>query len=578
MNVLGLSFHYHDAAAALVRDGRVVAAAAEERFSRKKHDSGFPRLATAYCLEEARLLARDLDLVVFYEKPWRKFERILLQHIAAWPRSFPQYRQAIPAWLNRKLWVPYLVTEEIGYRGKVSFVPHHLAHAAAAFFCSPYDEAAILTIDGVGEHTTTAMGAGRGGLVKLTHEVRFPHSLGLLYSAVTAHLGFEVNEGEGKVMGLAPYGTARMKKDFAEVLHVGTDGSFVLDMSYFAFLEKLWMGSAKLEKLFGPARKPGEPLTEHHKDLAASLQATLEDAALALAQAAFRATGSKKLCLAGGVALNCVANGRIAKEGPFEELFVQPASGDDGGALGAALYASYVDLGLPRQDPPGTASLGPEYGADEIALICRAYGVPSRRLTADEIVRETADLIAGEKIVGWFQGRMEFGPRALGNRSILATPKRADMKDVLNARVKHREEFRPYAPAIPIESAPDYFDLRQQSPYMLLAVAVHPERRAEIPAVTHVDGTARVQTVNEAEHPLYYRLLKELGRITGTPVVLDTSFNVKGEPVVCAPEHALDCFLGTEIDALVLGDHLILKEQCRPAIASPVAAAEAVRP
>ena len=574
MRILGISCHYHDAAAALVVDGEVVACASEERFSRKKHDSAFPRQAAFYCLDEARLLPSDLDLLVFYEKPWRHFERILLSNLVGWPGSWPQFKAATPTWLSRKLWVPFLVRSELGYSGEVVFTPHHLSHAASAFLPSPFDEAAILTLDGVGEYTSTSFGRGHGTTIEMDREIRFPHSLGLLYSAVTAHLGFEVNEGEGKVMGLASYGTPRFRAEFDRLLHLAEDGSFALDMTYFAFLRRLWMGSPRMAELLGPVREPGGELTEHHHDVAASLQATLEDAVLHVATAVQRETGQSKLCLAGGVALNCVANGRLLREGPFEEIFIQPASGDDGGALGAALFMAHCRKGAPRRAMT-SAGLGPSFPAREVGLVCRNFGVPAQECTEADAIERAAELLAQDKIIGWFWGRMEVGPRALGNRSILASPRKAEMKDILNHRVKHREPFRPFAPAVPLERADEYFEVGGPSPWMLLAGDVRPEKRAEVPAITHVDGTARVQTVTREANGPYYDLIRRFGELTGTPVILNTSFNVKGEPLVCCPEDAIRCFLGTEMDALVIEGFVILKDDCGEAVQA-VASMEAL--
>ncbi|MFA5139144.1 MAG: carbamoyltransferase [Elusimicrobiota bacterium] len=559
VRILGLSYMYHDSSACLVSDGEAVAAAAEERFIRMKHSVDFPIRAIRYCLSEGRLSAGDLDAVVFYEKPYLKFERILKSHLMTFPRSYASFRRFLPMWLNYKLCVPQIIRKQTGYTGRVFFTDHHYAHAASAFLPSPFERAMILTMDGTGEWSTLAMGLGEGTRVRLDKDIRFPHSLGLLYSAVTAHLGFKVNGGEGTVMGLAAYGKPRFRRQFEEVLRVRDDGSFRLNLDCFSFHYDLVMTNPRFSALFCPPRTPGSEIRPEHEDLAASLQAAVEDVVLRLVRHAHRIYGLDALCLAGGVALNCVANGLILERTPIKRIFIQPAAGDDGGSLGAALYLYTQLLGGTERKPMRTASLGPSYGADEIEAALRERGLRYERLPEDALLTRTAQLLSEGRIVGWFQGRMEFGPRALGNRSILADPRDPRMKDTLNARVKHREPFRPFAPAVCEESAQDYFVARHESPFMLLSVPVREEKRSVLPGVTHVDGSARLQTVGKAQDPLFFGLLKAFERRTGVPVLLNTSFNVRGEPIVCTPRDACACFLRTEMDALAIGPFLARK-------------------
>ena len=561
--ILGISCFYHDAAAALIRDGEVIAAAHEERFTRIKHDFDFPRNAIRFCLEEAGISVPELDSVAFYDKPFLKFERILFSYLATFPRSFRSFMQAMPLWLRQKLWVRHIIRKELDYDGEILFMQHHQSHAASAFYPSPFEEAAVLTVDGVGEWATATFGVGRGHHLSLLKEIRFPHSLGLFYSALTYYLGFRVNNGEYKVMGLAPYGEPRFLNRMREVLVALPDGSFRNNMRYFAYDYGLRMTNERFHRLFGaPPRKPGEELTQFHRDVAASGQALLEEILLNMVRHVHKQTGQQYLCMAGGVALNCVANGRILREGPFEDLFVQPASSDAGGALGAALFAYHQLQNRPQRFVMKHAYLGSWFGSDAVLNYLQQSGIAYERLPEEKLVTRVAGYLAEGKIVGWFQGAAEFGPRALGNRSILADPRRAEMKDILNEKVKHREPFRPFAPAILEERLSEYFEIDRPSPYMLLVARV--KKPEEIPAVTHVDGTARVQSVNERQNPRFYRLLRAFEAQTGCPVLVNTSFNVRGEPIVDSPHDAYLCFRKTQIDVLVLGDFLILDRENPP--------------
>ena len=592
--ILGISAFYHDSAAVLVVDGRIVAAAQEERFSRKKHDDGFPTRAVAYCLAEAGLSARDLDWVGFYDKPLRKFERLLETYLAYAPRGLRSFRSAIPLWLRTKLHLPRVLRRALGgqYTRRFVFAEHHESHAASAFYPSPFDEAAILTIDGVGEWATASFGMGRGNTIALTHQLRFPHSLGLLYSALTYYTGFRVNSGEYKVMGLAPYGEPRFVDLFYEhLIDLADDGSFRMDMAYFNYCQGLTMTSPKFHRLFGgPPRTPEAPLTQREMDLAASVQAVTEEIMLRMARHVHRQTGAKRLCLAGGVALNCVANGRILREGPFEDLWIQPAAGDAGGALGVALLIHHQLLGRPRRPgvPDGQhgSLLGPAHSDDEIECYLRSVEAPYIRFESDEELCEAvAAELAEEKVVGWFQGRMEFGPRALGARSILGDARSPRMQATMNLKIKFRESFRPFAPAVLRDRVDAYFAVRpeEDSPYMLLVAPVRPEMRLDpdgrdeglwgidrlnvprsvIPAVTHVDHSARVQTVDDARNPLFARLLRAFERQTGCPVLVNTSFNVRGEPIVGSPADAYRCFLATDLDVLAIGRYVLHKPDHR---------------
>jgi len=589
--ILGISAFYHDSAAALVVDGRIVAAAQEERFTRKKHDHNFPVHAIEYCLSEAGLQPEHLDYVGFYDKPFLKFERLLETYLAYGPAGFRSFLMAMPLWLKTKLHLPREMRKHLpGYTRRFVFTEHHEAHAASAFFPSPFEEAAILTLDGVGEWTTTSYGAGRGNRIELSHEIRFPHSLGLLYSAFTYYCGFKVNSGEYKLMGLAPYGTPRFRGLMLEkLIDLKDDGSFRLDMAYFNYCQGLTMTSEKFHALFGqPPRKAEAPLSEFYMDVAASVQLITEEAMLRAARHIRKETGLKKLCLAGGVALNCVGNGKILDEGIFDEVWIQPAAGDAGGALGVALFIWHQLLGNARapqpRDSQGGSLLGPKFSDEQVRAFLDSKQAQYHFFEDDDaLCARVAELMAQEKVVGWLQNRMEFGPRALGSRSILGDARSPKMQSVMNLKIKFRESFRPFAPSVLEERVADYFEMRprEQSPYMLLVAPVRESKRkapengaaplqgveklkalrSEIPAVTHVDYSARVQTVDEARHGRYYKLIKKFEEKTGCPVIINTSFNVRSEPIVCSPEHAYRCFMGTNMDVLVLERCVLLKEE-----------------
>ena len=590
--VLGISAFYHDSAAALVIDGKIVAAAQEERFTRKKHDAGFPRHAIDYCLREAGLTAADLDYVGFYDKPLLKFERLLETYLSFAPVGFRSFSKAIPIWLKEKLWLRRALNRGLhrAYRKRYVFTEHHESHAASAFFPSPFEEAAILTVDGVGEWATASYGSGRGHRIELSHELHFPHSPGLLYSAFTYFCGFRVNSGEYKLMGLAPYGEPKyVDRILDQLIDLKPDGSFRMDMEYFNYCQGLTMTNRRFARLFdGPRRLPETPLTQREMDLAASIQKVIEEIMLRMARHVHAETGMNNLCLAGGVALNCVANGRILREGPFDDIWIQPAAGDAGGALGTALFIWHQLLGNDRlctgEDRQQGTHLGPAFSNDEIRAFLDSIGAQYRRFDSDkELCDHVAALIADQKVIGWMQGRMEFGPRALGGRSILGDARSTSMQSVMNRKIKFRESFRPFAPSVLAERAADFFQMRpsDQSPYMLLVAEIQSEhraklngdesslqgidklkiRRSEIPAVTHVDYSARVQTVDAARHGRYYRLLKKFEERTGSPVVINTSFNVRGEPIVCSPEDAYRCFMATNMDVLVLEDFVLLKQE-----------------
>ena len=589
--ILGLSAFYHDSAAALVVDGRIVAAAQEERFTRKKHDASFPRHALEYCLREADIRPSDLDYVGFYDKPVLKFDRLMDTYLAYAPRGFRSFSAAIPVWLKQKLHLSREIERALACRRRVVFTEHHESHAASAFFPSPFDEAAILTLDGVGEWATAVFGSGRGNRLELTHEMRFPHSLGLLYSAFTYYTGFKVNSGEYKLMGLAPYGQPRYADLIRDrLLDLKPDGSFRMDMSYFAYCNGLQMTSEKFHRLFGgPPRRPESPVTDREMDLAASIQEVTEQIMLRCAQHVHRKTGARNLCLAGGVALNCVGNGRILREGPFENIWIQPAAGDAGGALGVALFIWHQLLEQPRVPSAGDSQrgslLGPRYSDDHIRELLDDRGAVYQVFPSDATLCEhVANLIASEKVVGWFQDRMEFGPRALGARSILGDARSPDMQAQMNLKIKFRESFRPFAPAVLRESTGAYFDVAPtvESPYMLLVAAVQERQRVNghadgvlkgldllkqsrstVPAITHVDYSARLQTVDAERHGRFYELVRAFERKTGCPVVINTSFNIRGEPIVCTPADAYRCFMGTNMDALVLEHAVLVKDQQR---------------
>jgi carbamoyltransferase len=600
VNILGISAFYHDSAAALVMDGRVTAAAQEERFTRKKHDSRFPRNAVRYCLEEGGISLGEVDHVVFYDKPFLKFERLLETYLAFAPRGFRSFRMALPVWIKEKLFQKRLLRHELerfapdyDWDGRLLFCEHHQSHAASAFFASPFEEAAVLTMDGVGEWATTSVGIGRGNTLQMTKEIHFPHSLGLLYSAFTYYTGFKVNSGEYKVMGLAPYGEPRFVQTILDhLIDLKPDGSFRLDQRYFDYCTGLRMTNERFDALFGgPARQPDDPLTQRDMDLAASVQAVTEEVVSRLARGIAADTGARNLCLAGGVALNCVANGKVLREGCFENLWVQPASGDAGGALGAALAAYHQYKGGPRLpantlDAMQGSYLGPAFLQAEIEGRLSEAGANFEVMEEVALLDATTTALVEEKAVGWFQGRMEFGPRALGNRSILADPRSPSMQKTLNLRVKYRESFRPFAPSVLAEEAGDWFEIEADSPYMLLVADVARDRRrattdeddglfgidklnvprSEIPAVTHVDYSARLQTVHRETNPRYHALLSAFNAKTGCPVLVNTSFNVRGEPIACTPEDAFRCFMGSEIEVFVAGDCFMRKERQNPAL------------
>ena len=595
-HILGISAFFHDSAAALVRDGEIVAAAQEERFTRTKHDPDFPRNAVAYCTAEGRIDPSEIDIVVFYEKPFVKFERLIETFRAHAPSGYALFREAVPVWADSKLYLPRVIREELGdaFTGTIVFADHHESHAASAFFPSPFEEAAILTVDAVGEWSTTAIGHGIGNRLEVTQELRFPHSLGMLYSAFTYYTGFKVNSGEYKVMGLAPYGKPIFRDLILErIAELEKDGSLRLDMSYFNYCKGVTMTSERFHRLFGgPPCLPESTITQREMDLAASIQAVCEEVVLRAAEHAQRLTGSTRLVMAGGVALNCVANGRLLREGPFDEIWVQPAAGDAGGALGAALLAWHHLLGKPREAKPGDSQrgslLGPAYGNDEIGLFLDSVGARHHRyVNEEELLDRVARLLEDGKIVGWFQGRMEYGPRALGSRSILGDARSAEMQRTMNLKIKFRESFRPFAPCVLREQVSEVFETspNQDWPYMLFVADVREDLRrpldgadlerlhdpdlrirvavprSSIPAITHVDYSARIQTVDPERHGRYYRLLRRFHQRTGCPVFVNTSFNIRGEPIVCDPGDALRCFLATDMDGLVLEDHVLLKHQ-----------------
>ncbi len=582
MNILGLSCYYHDASACLVQDGKAVAAVQEEAFSRIKHDPAFPRQAVAFCLQQAGISIRDVDHVVFYEKPFLKFERLLETYVANAPYGWPSFLKAMPVWLKQKLWIPDLIQKELEWEGKVLFTEHHESHAASAFYPSPFKKAAFLTTDGVGEWATSSWGMGEDKTLRIQAELNFPHSLGLLYSAFTYFTGFRVNSGEYKLMGLAPYGEPRyVQTIYDHLISVKEDGSYRLNLDYFTYMTGLRMTGRKFEALFGGvARKPESPITQREMDLARSVQVVTEEIMLKTAWHIRKETGAENLCLAGGVALNCVANGRLHRESGFKGIWIQPASGDAGGALGAALLAwhEYVQEDRMPANALFDPYLGPAYTDEAIRRFLETEAIPFEEVGYEVLPDRTAALLAAQRTVGWFQGRMEFGPRALGNRSILADPRGTDVQKNVNLKIKFRESFRPFAPSVLRHRVQEWFGLETDSPYMLLVAPVkgwqapnvtpnaHMQSRLEtqqahspIPAVTHVDGSARIQTVHPALNPLYHRLLTAFEAQTGCPVLVNTSFNVRGEPIVCSPQEAFNCFVRTHLDALVLGPFLITK-------------------
>ncbi|MEX2617399.1 MAG: carbamoyltransferase [Alphaproteobacteria bacterium] len=600
MRILGISAFYHDSAAALVEDGRIVAAAQEERFSRRKHDSDYPAQAIAYCLRAGGLRLGDIDFVAFYDKPFLKFERLLETYLAFAPRGFPSFSRAIPVWIKEKLFQKSLLTGKLkeqapdfDWDSRLLFAEHHQSHAASAFYPSPFEDAVVLTMDGVGEWATASVAEGHGNSLTMNREIHWPHSLGLLYSAFTYYTGFRVNSGEYKVMGLAPYGEPVYRDLIMEnLIDIKADGSFRLNMDYFDYCTGLRMTNGRFDALFGgPARGPEERLTQKHMDLAASVQAVTEEVMLRLTRSLATETGQRNLCLAGGVALNCVANGKLLRDGAFGNIWVQPAAGDAGGALGAACVAYHHFQNQPRRlngamDGMAGSYLGPEFGQDEIESRLTTAGARYTVLDDDGLVGQVADALAAEQAVGWFQGRMEFGPRALGNRSIVGDPRSPSMQKTLNLKVKYRESFRPFAPSVLREDVADWFQIDSDSPYMLMVANVAEKRqkamtaaeealfgidklnvaRSEIPAVTHVDYSARIQTVHAESNPRYHALIAAFKARTGCPILVNTSFNVRGEPIVCTPEDAFRCFMGNELDLLAVGNCLLHKGDQDPAL------------
>jgi len=591
VNILGLSAFYHDSAACLVRDGEIIAAAQEERFTRKKHDASFPMHAVMYCLREGGINVKQLEYVAFYEKPFLKFDRILHSYLAYAPAGLRSFLMAIPLWIRERIWMKELIRRELGCDCKVLFPEHHESHAASAFFPSPFSEAAFLTIDGVGEWTTTSYGVGRGNQIQMLAELRFPHSLGLLYSAFTYFTGFRVNSGEYKLMGLAPYGEPKYRDlILRELIDLKDDGSFRLNMKYFNYGVGLTMTNRAFNRLFGrPPRKPESKLTQSDMDLARSIQDVTDEIMLRMARHVRKQTGQRNLCLAGGVALNCVANGQILRERIFDRIWIQPAASDAGGALGAALFAWHQILDKERKadgvnDSQGGSYLGPAYRNDEIRAYLETQKISFIELTDDELPEKIAGLISEQKVIGWFYGRMEFGPRALGARSIIGDARSPKMQELMNLKIKFRESFRPFAPSVLREKLSDWFELNEESPYMLLVAPVSKNRRheitaakqslfglqklltirSEIPAVTHVDYSARIQTVTDQHQPMFYRVIKKFDERYGCPVIINTSFNVRGEPIVATPEHAFTCFMRTNMDYLLLGNFLLEKNEQKP--------------
>ncbi len=591
MYILGISAFYHDSAACIVKNGEIIAAAQEERFTRKKHDFRFPEHAINFCLDYANISSKEIELIAFYDKPFLKFERILETYLTYAPVGIKSFLKAMPLWIKEKIWMKELIKEELDYKGKIIFPEHHESHAASAFFPSPFNEAAILTMDGVGEWTTTSYGIGKGSQIELYAEIKFPHSLGLLYSAFTYYTGFKVNSGEYKVMGLAPYGEPKYKQlIYDHLIDVKEDGSFKMNMDYFNYCAGLTMTNKKFDKLFGgPPRKAESKLTQKEMDLARSLQDVTEEIVLKMGKHVHKETGLKNLTLAGGVALNCVANGRLLNEGPFENIWIQPAAGDAGGALGAALSAWYSYLGNERTANDETDSqigsyLGPEYSNEQIISFINDGNYKAQKLDDGILTKRVSELIADEKVIGWFQGRMEFGPRALGNRSIIGDARSSKMQSTMNLKIKFRESFRPFAPSVLRERVSEYFDVDVDSPYMLLVANVKEKRlkkmsdaekqlfgidklnvqRSDIPAITHVDYSARLQTVHGDTNPLYHKLIKKFEENSGCAVIINTSFNVRGEPIVCTPQDAYRCFMRTDMDYLVMGNYLFDKKEQQP--------------
>ncbi|MBI5675455.1 MAG: carbamoyltransferase [Nitrospirae bacterium] len=586
MNILGISAFYHDSAACLVRDGKIISAAQEERFTRKKHDSAFPKNAVEFCLKDSNITVKDLDYVAYYDKPFLTFERILETYLSYAPFGIKSFIKALPLWIKKKIWMKEVIKKELGYEGIIVFPEHHESHAASAFYPSPFQEAAFVTMDGVGEWTTASYGVGTGSNIDIMAEIKFPHSLGLLYSAFTYFTGFKVNSGEYKVMGLAPYGAPKYKDIILrELIDLKEDGSFKMNMDYFDYCAGLTMTNSKLNKLFdGPPRKPESKLTQREMDIARSVQEVTEEAVLRMARHIRKETGQKYLCMAGGVSLNCVANGKLLREGIFDDIWIQPAAGDAGAALGAALFAWHKYLGNERsadnkRDVQQGSYLGPKYDNGYIADYLKKNNIPYSELSDHELPERIADLIADEKVIGWFQGRMEFGPRALGGRSIIGDARSLKMQETMNLKIKFRESFRPFAPSVIRERVSDFFEIDGESPYMLLVAPVRKEicremtedeqnlfgldklhvKRSDIPAITHVDYSARIQTVDGEYNKRYYEMMKKFDEKYGCPVVINTSFNVRGEPIVCTPEDAYLCFMRTNMDYLIMENCLLDK-------------------
>lgn len=588
MNILGISAYYHDSAAVLIKDGMITAAAQEERFTRKKHDDGFPQMAVEYCLSEGGIDVSQVDHVVFYDKPFLKFERLLETYLGFSPRGWTSFRKAMPLWISKKLHLPKIIKKNLGWKGRVLFTEHHESHAASAFFPSPFDEAAIICFDGVGEWATTSWGVGKGNRVEIKEQICFPHSLGLLYSAFTYYTGFKVNSGEYKVMGLAPYGEPKyVDMIMNELIDLKADGSFRMDLSRFNYCHGLTMTNGKFNKLFGgPPRKPEEKLNQRDMDIAASIQKATEEIMLKIGRYVFGKSGQENLCMAGGVALNCVGNGRLLREGPYNNIWIQPSAGDAGGALGAALTIWHHYLGMPREvkgrgDSQSGSYLGPRYSKERIKGFLDENGYVYQECLGDDLCEKVAGRLEKGETIGWFQGRMEFGPRSLGARSILGDARNSEMQKKMNLKIKYRESFRPFAPSVLLEHVSEWFEHDSESPYMLMVAPVKEEKRipmseeqrslfgidklnvlrSGIPAITHVDYSARIQTVDGKHNKRYYELLNKFYEKTGCPVIINTSFNVRGEPIVCTPEDAYRCFMRTEMDTLVLGDFVLSKNE-----------------
>jgi carbamoyltransferase len=566
MYILGISCYYHDASAALIKDGHIIAAAEEERFTRKKHDQSFPVNAIKFCMEKAQITSDKISYVAFYEKPILKFERLLMQHIAMFPFSYWSFYKAMPNWIVEKLRIPTTIKKKLKqgkhkFKGEILFVEHHMAHAASSYLVSPFKESAILTIDGVGEWTTTAYGFAKENDITLSKKIDFPHSLGLLYSAVTAYLGFKVNNDEYKVMGLAPYGKPVYLEQMRKLIDIKEDGSYALDMSYFTYHYKLKSISRKFIDEFGPMRKPESQLEQRHKDIAASVQKLTEEVIFQMLNHLHKETKCNNVCLAGGVALNSVANGKITKHTPFKNIFIQPAASDAGTALGAALYVWHTILGNKREYVQTTSYFGPSFTTEEIKHFLDEKKIVYQEYDKEEIPKKTAELINKNNVIGWFQGGMEWGPRALGNRSILSNASHPDMKDILNAKVKHREMFRPFAPVILQEKVHEWFEIdKDEESFMLFVYPFKEEKKKLVPSVVHVDGSGRLQTINKEQNEAYYSVIKEYEKLTGIPILINTSFNIRGEPIVCTPQQAYRCMMGTGIDYLVIDTFIIARK------------------